>query len=227
MWTRSTGCVWHTINKSVSPLLILLCQSVYVSPCRLHWLLTCLLSCCLKPGPDWRTSHISPPCVTTIVYHPHKTVGKSRKISNLAGRAGLWPHECNILQWQNFWYSHVNSFTHRYTVTYILPTQGMFEKSKLIMRFFGIYEIFLRFLRCFEISFDYMEGPCAPKIRDRCGTYWKIALTTKLLFRLCDNFYLVVDSVTGLRSQKLITKIDHKKDGQPGRVEVAVKAVWR
>jgi len=33
----------------------------------------------------------------------------------------------------------------------------MFEKSKLIMRFFGIYEIFLRFLRCFEISFDYME----------------------------------------------------------------------
>jgi len=25
------------------------------------------------------------------------------------------------------------------------------------------------------------------------------------------NFYLVVDSVTGLRSQKLITKIDHKR----------------
>jgi len=109
MWTRSTGCVWHTINKSVSPLLILLCQSVYVSPCRLHWLLTCLLSCCLKPRPDWRTSHIFPSCVTTIVYHPpHKTVGKNRKISNLAGRAGLWPHECsNILQWQKFWYSQV------------------------------------------------------------------------------------------------------------------------
>jgi len=105
------------------------------------------------------------------------------------------------------------------------------------MRFVGFFCFwdlldFLGFMGYFWAIFsksvrDFFEWFTPRKIRDRCGTYWKIALTTKLLFRLCDNFYLVVDSVTGLRSQKLITKIDHKKDGQPGRVEVAVKAVWR